>query len=151
MATKFAALFGAAVIALTAIAPAASADPRYRGGDRGDYDNHRGHYDGRRGHRHRDNDNDALAAGVVGLVIGAVIGSAITESRREPPPQAYYPPPPQPRYSGGYYDGPPPGYAGSDYSGPGYYDQGPQLCVQRTQTWDPYARRYVTLERRVPC
>lgn len=143
MARKFAALLGAAVIALTALAPSvASADPRHRGGDRGYYDNHRGgHYDDRRGYRHRDNDNDdALAAGVVGLVLGAVIGSALSESRREPPP-AYYPPPPQPRYSDGYYDGPP----------PGYYDQGPRLCVQRQQTWDPYARRYVTLERRVPC
>ncbi|MDZ4775936.1 MAG: hypothetical protein SGJ23_04020 [Alphaproteobacteria bacterium] len=150
MATKLAALIGAAVIALTAVAPSvAAADPRHRGGDRGYYDNHRGGDYGGRGYRHRDNDNDndALAAGVVGLVLGAVIGSALTESRRAPPP-AYYPPPPQPRYSGGYYDGPPPGYAGQDQ---GYYDQGPQLCVQQQQTWDPYARRYVTLERRVPC
>lgn len=140
MASKFAALAGAAVIAFTALAPSvASADHRYRGHDRGYYDNHRGHYDGRRGYRHRDHDddNDALAAGVVGLVLGAVIGSALSESRRDPPP-AYYPPP---RHSGGYYDGPP----------PRYYDQGPQLCVQRQETWDPYARRYVTLERRVPC
>jgi len=150
MARKFAALLGAAVIAFTALAPSvASADPRYRGGDRGYYDNgHRGYDDRYRGgYRHRDNDNDdALAAGVVGLVLGAVIGSALSESRRDPPPQAYYPPPPPPRYSGGYYDGPPPGYGNQ-----GYYDNGPQLCVQRQQTWDPYARRYVTLERRVPC
>lgn len=147
MAKKFAALAGAAIFALAAVAPSvASAEPRHRGGDRGYYDNYRGgHYDGRRG-RHRGNNDDAVAAGVVGLVLGAVIGSALSESRRDPPP-GYYPPPPQPRYSGGYYDGPPPGYG----AGPGYYDQGPQLCVQRQQTWDPYAGRYVTLERRVPC
>jgi len=148
MTRKFAALIGAAVLALTTLAPSvAAADPRHRGADRGYYDNHRGgYYDGRRGYRHRDRDNnDALAAGVVGLVIGTVIGSALSESRRERVP-AYYPPPPQPRYSGGYYDGPPPGYGAQ-----GYYDQGPQLCVQQQQTWDPYARRYVTLERRVAC
>lgn len=155
MARKFAALLGAAVIAFTALAPSvAAADPRHRGGDRGYYDNGgRGHYDDRYrgGYRHRDNDNDdALAAGVVGLVLGAVIGSALSESRRDPPRQAYYPPPPQPGYSGGYSDGPPPGYGGG-YGNQGYYDNGPQLCVQRQQTWDPYARRYVTLERRVPC
>lgn len=149
MAKKVAALIGAAVIALTALAPSvAAADPRHRGGDRGYYDNHRGHYDGRRDYRRHDDNDDALAAGVVGLVLGAVIGSALSESRREPPP-AYYPPPPRAGYNGGYYDGPQSGY-GPGY-GPGYYDQGPQLCVQRQQTWDPYARRYVTLERRVPC
>jgi hypothetical protein len=145
MARKLTALIGALAIALTTLAPSvAAADPRHRGGDRGYYDNHRGgYYDGRRGsYRHRDNDDDALAAGVVGLVLGAVIGSALTQSNNDRrAAQGYYPPPPPPRYSGGgYYDGPPP---------QAYYE--PQLCVQRQETWDPYARRYVTLERRVPC
>lgn len=142
MAKKLTALVGAFLIAAAALAPSvASADPRHRGrGDRGYYDN-RGYYDGRhRGYRDDDND-DALAAGVVGLVLGAVIGSAITQSNNDRRDDRYYaPPPPPPRYSGGpYYDGPP----------PQYYE--PQLCVQRQETWDPYARRYVTLERRVPC
>lgn len=140
MARKLTALVGAALVTFAALAPSvASADPRYRGrGDRGYYDN-RGHYDGRYRDRRHNDDNDALAAGVVGLVIGAVIGSAITQSNNDRRDDRYYAPPP-PRYSGGpYYDGPP----------PQYYE--PQLCVQRQETWDPYARRYVTLERRVPC
>ncbi len=152
MANKLVALIGAAVIAASALLPSiAAADERHRGGgydrgrDRGYYDNgYRGdrHYDGRHhggGYRrdHGDDDNDdAIAAGVIGLVLGAVIGSAITESRQAPPPR--YAPPPYD--GGGYYDGRQP-----------YYDNGPQLCVRREQTWDPYARRYVTLERRVPC
>lgn len=142
MAKKLTALVGAALVIFAAVAPSvASADPRYRGrGDRGYYDNHRGYNDGRyRGHRHNDND-DALAAGVVGLVLGAVIGSTVTQANNDRRDRYYAPPPPPPRYSGGpYYDGPP----------PQYYE--PQLCVQRQETWDPYARRYVTLERRVPC
>lgn len=148
MAKKITALVGAFLIAAAALAPSvASADPRYRGhGDRGYYDNHRGYNDGRyRSHRYNNND-DALAAGVVGLVLGAVIGSAVTQSNNNRRNDRYYaPPPPPPNYSGGYDNGP-------YYNGPppqSYYE--PQLCVQRQETWDPYAGRYVTLERRVPC
>jgi hypothetical protein len=157
MARKTVALLGALTIAAaTLFAPAASADPRHRGGYYSDghrgghYDGRRGYYDGRRGygydrgyrHRDDDDDSDAIVAGVVGLALGAVLGSALSQPRTPPPP-AHYPPPPRAPYpggyQGGYYDGPP----------PGYYE--PRLCVQRQETWDPYARRYVTLERRVPC
>lgn len=154
MANKLVALIGAITIAAAALLPSvAAADEHYRGRghDRGYYDNgYRGHYDDRYDGRYRggygrdyrrdhDDNDDAIAAGVIGLVLGAVIGSALTESSRQAPPPPRYAPPP-PSYNGGYYDGRQP-----------YYDNGPQLCVRREQTWDPYARRYVTLERRVPC
>ena len=76
---------------------------------------------------------------MIGLALGAIIGSAVTSNNQsqryyQPAPRAYYPPPP-PR---GYYGGP--GYAA-----------GPPVCVLRERQWDPYAGQYVRVERRVPC
>ncbi|MDX2232985.1 MAG: hypothetical protein NW200_00675 [Hyphomonadaceae bacterium] len=109
-------------------------------GRHGYYD--RGHY-GRGYHdrgRHHDDDNDALAAGVVGLALGAVLGAAIASPpaprHYAPPPPAYYPPAPA------YY--PPPAYHG------GYRASAP-VCVVRERVWDPYAGQYVRVERRVRC
>ena len=146
MARKFPTFVAALAVAVTAFAPSL-AEARdhdggyYRGG--GGYD--RGYYDGRgRGDYHHHDDGDAVAAGVIGLALGAIIGSAVTANNQAPrryysPPRAYYPPPPA-----DYYPPPPPqGYYGD---GPGYASRG---CVVRERVWDPYAGQYVRVEH--PC
>jgi hypothetical protein len=85
---KFIAAIGAfAVIATGVIAPAApaAADGYYR--DYGRHGHYRG-YDGYRGdnwryreHRRHRGGGDALAAGAIGLGVGALIGSAIASDR----------------------------------------------------------------------
>ncbi|QKP78738.1 BA14K family protein [Methyloligella sp. GL2] len=85
-----------ALVAVSAIAPAYAGD-RHRGyhhNDRG-YSYNRGYNRGydRGYHRGRDYDNgDALAAGLLGFGVGAVVGSAITAPPAPPPPPAYYGP-----------------------------------------------------------
>ncbi len=151
MARKLTTLIAALTVAVTALTPtfAEARDHGRRGGyyDGRGYD--RGHYDnrGRGDYRRHDNDDDALAAGVIGLALGAIIGSAVTSSNQQryyqPPPRTYYAPPPA-----AYYPPPPPqGYYGGDQG----YAAGPQVCVVRERQWDPYAGQYVRVERRVPC
>jgi len=145
-------LFAVLAAATLALAPTvAEARDHHRGGgyygDRGGYDRgYRGRgYD--RGYRHgRDHDDDALAAGVIGLALGAVIGSALAAPRREYYPPRYYAPPPA-----NYPPPPPPAYYPPRQ---GYYDDGyrpSQTCVLRERQWDPYAGQYVRIERRIPC
>ena len=80
------ALSAAAVLATGLLAPMApaAADGYYRHGHHGGYD--RGYRDNYR-HRgyHRGGGGDALAAGVIGLGVGALIGTAIASDR-----PAYY-------------------------------------------------------------
>ncbi len=104
-----------AAFTLAAVAvPAAEARP-YRGG-----------YDHRYDHRHRGN-GDAVAAGIAGLAIGAIIGSAASQPRGYyDEPRSYYAPPP-----------------------PAYY--APRYCVTRDRVWDPYLGRRVTVERSYRC
>lgn len=142
-----------ALLMIGATAAPAYADHRDRGWSRG-YDHHR--YD--RGRRyHRDNDNDAVVAGVLGLAIGALIGSAASRPRYASPP----PPPPR-RYYGGCGYNPcapaPQPYYEQSYQGGGYY--GPQpyngayeddLCIVRERQYDPYVGRELVIERQVPC
>ena len=52
----------------------------------------------------------AIAGGLLGLGVGAVLGSALASSAAPPPP-AYYPAPPPPAY----YSAPPPAYYGYGY------------------------------------
>ncbi len=147
MARKLTSLIAALTIAVTALAPTLAEARDHRGGgydhgyDRGYYE-HRGRGDYR---RHDNDDDDALAAGVIGLALGAIIGSAVTSSNQsrqryyEPAPRAYYPPPPA------YYP-PPQGYYGEPR-----YRASPPVCVLRERVWDPYAGQYVRVERRIPC
>lgn len=76
------------------------------------------------GHRHHN--GDAVAAGIAGLAIGAIIGSAASRPRYYEPPRGYYAPPP-----------------------PRYYE--PRYCSTRDWVWDPYLRRNVLVERSYPC
>lgn len=112
----------------------------YRAYDHNRYYGHNRYYDRRdwRGHgsyRHHkdDDDGDAVVAGVAGLAIGALIGSAIASDRARTAP-----PPPPVRY-------PPPRYDGYGWRDDGYDRRG-RICVTREDVWDAYQRRYISVE-----
>jgi hypothetical protein len=113
----------ALALAATTFAPAASAQGWHR------------HYYGHgRG--------DAVAAGVVGLALGTVLGSAISEGHRGYRGYGC-------RYDcGGYYydDDYDRGYY-RDY----YYRRPPAICVTRERRFDPYDGREVIIEERHYC
>lgn len=138
----FSALCAIALV-FAASAPAHARD-RHGYGYRGDhYD--RGYYRDRGYHRDRDDHGDAVAAGIVGLALGAIIGSAASRPRTyaAPPPCYDCGPPPPPRCydrCGGYYD--------QDYYAP---PPPPRMCIARERQWDPYADRYLMIERPYPC
>lgn len=152
MKRKIISVAAAAALALAAITPdAALAQDRrgYHDDYRGDrhgyyYDDHRDHRRYDRHHRYRrdrDDHGDAVAAGVIGLVLGLAIGAAASE-RRDPQARCYdnYQrcDPPR-RY--GYYD--------QGAYEPGYDGYGPAECTRQVRQWDRYARRYVIVD--VPC
>lgn len=137
MLRKFAAAFAAITLAFTAFAPSASA---WRGG-----------YGGHDYYRHRDNDGDAVAAGVVGLVLGLAVGAAVSQPAR---PRYYsscyngcYAPPPPPPCGGCYAPGgyaPAPGYYREGYAPRPYYQQNyaPQPSYQQPYGDRGYDPRY---------
>jgi hypothetical protein len=112
---KFLLTLGAAASLATGMvattAGTASADPFYGRGYYGGgyFGGHRGYY---RGYRHHRGNGDALAAGAIGLGVGAILGSAIAS---------------QP-YSGGRYYGR--GYYGNGYDGGGYYGRPDGVVVE---------------------
>lgn len=90
--------------------------------------------------RGRDNAGAAIAAGVAGLAIGAIIGSASANSPRyyaAPPATTYYPPTPTyTTYSAPVYAAPTyaaPTYAPPVYSAPTYVVQQPQPIYVQPQ------------------
>lgn len=160
MLRKITSLLAASAVAIVALAPVeASARNRrdnYYNGYNGGYDCRN---DGRRGscngyNRHRNygrhyyrdrdyyrdrhnDDGDAVAAGVIGLVLGLAIGAAAEADQRRPDDY----------YDGRQYDP----YANRRE---GYYQQGydepqQQQCWRRERQWDRYANRYVYVD--VPC
>lgn len=143
MMRKLTTLLAAAAVALTALAPATPADARHRRDrDYGydcRYDRDCGRYDRR--HRRDDND-DEIAAGVLGLVLGVAVGAMVANANNNDNRQA---PPPQRRYyndmRGSAYE------QDYGYEDP-YYDQQPQ-CTRTERQYDRYARRYVMVD--VPC
>lgn len=150
---KLLSMLCALALAFVAAAPVAAArDHRgHHGGYYGHGYGYSGHgyrgryYDGYR--RDRREDNDAIIAGIVGFAAGAIIGSAASQPRYAPAPRGGYYAPPPPRcydrcgdygYQGGYYD--------DRYAPP------PQrLCTTHERQWDPYAGRYLMIERSYPC
>lgn len=102
--------------------------------------NARDYYD-RYGRYHRDRDNDdALAAGIVGLALGAALASG--SSGRGYYSDRYYG---RGYYGRGYYDG---GYYGRSYYGtPRYYGRSYYRECRTDRYWDPYYGRYIR-ERR---
>ncbi len=175
MMRKLTSLLAAFALAAVTLAPA-TADARDRRHD-GYYDGGRYYdYDHRRRWRHHDDDDgDAVAAGVVGLVLGLAVGSLASQPR-EPQARCYdnyrrCAPPPPPRcrsrcddgyHDEGYYDpryddrrgayerdygleGGP--YTEGDYDP--YYEERQPRCVRRERQWDRYARRYLMVD--VPC
>lgn len=150
MMRKFIAMFATVAFAMATFSAAPANAQRYR--DRGDYHNSRGHdgydrrdrgyynrpecYD-RQGRNHcydRDDDNDdAVAAGVIGLVLGAVIATAVANGNNN-----------QRQDNNGYYSGgQDDGYYRDD---DGYYGQ---QCMQQVRRWDRTQDRYVIVD--VPC
>ena len=144
----------AAVAALTlggAVAATAPAEARPYG--------HRYH------HRHNDNDNDAgvaIAAGVVGLALGAALASDSRRGGYYSYDRGYYGGGYYSRpYRGGYYGRP---YYGGYYSRPyyrdrhsyygrpyGYYNRGYRTCTSKRWVYDPYLGREVRVRSRYAC
>jgi len=115
--------FGAAVAATAA---PAEARPYYGGGRYYSY------------HRHHGNDAGvAVAAGVVGLALGAALAS--DGGGRRYYDRGYY------RGGYGYYQ---PGYG---YYDSGYYDSGYAVCESRRWVYDPYIGRRVQIRSRYAC
>jgi hypothetical protein len=165
MLRKLTALAAALAFALTTFAPAAAEARDRRDGY---YDRHYDgrYYDRRRHWRDRhDRGDEAIAAGVIGLVLGLAIGAAASQPREPrarctdnyqrcaPPPQGYYDQgydprydDPRARYERDYrdYGAPPQGSYDPYYAPP----QQPQ-CMRQERQWDRYANRYVTVD--VPC
>jgi opacity protein-like surface antigen len=115
----------AAVAALTlggAIATAATpaAAQHYRGGYGGySHGYYGGHY-----YRGHDSAGPAIAAGVVGLALGAALASNSHSYAYD-----------RPYYGGGYYD----------------YDYGPRICETTRWVWDPYIGHRVPVHERYRC
>ena len=117
--TTFTALFAAALVALTVLTLAAP--PAEAGGGRG-YGNH-GSYRGHGGRGYRGGGN-AVAAGIIGLGVGAIIGSALT-------PREVYVAPPPPRYA-------PVAYGPQPWS-PDWYS----YCYSRYRSFNPNTGTFV--------
>lgn len=111
----------AACAALTAPAAQAAAHGYYYGPPPGPYYPYHHHH----GH------GNAIAAGVIGLAAGAIMGSALSRPSppwviyQVPPPPPYYPPPPPPR--------PYPVYSHLAPWSPGWYD----YCASRFRSFNP--------------
>lgn len=160
MMQKFTAMLAACALAGAVLAPPAAEARDHRDGY---YDgrHHDGYYDNRRRHRDRDDDDgDAVAAGVIGLVLGLALGAAASQPR-QPQARCYDNyrrcDGPQGYYSQGYpnqrgYD---PRYDDSrsayerDYGYSEPYSSQRTQCTRRERQWDRYANRYVVVD--VPC
>jgi len=156
MLRKLTALAATLAFALTTLAPVA-ADARDRRHDSYWGGRHDGYYD----------NDDEVAAGVLGLVLGVTLGAALaSQPRQAPPPRAqcydnYQRCAPPPQYynqgydQGSYYEDPRSayeqdyGYAQPEGSYDPYYEQRQPQRTCRERQWDRYANRYLMVD--VPC
>lgn len=151
MMRKFTTILAALAFGLTALAPASASAQRHRGGHGGGYyGNHGDAYGCRRDNNYgcerdrdrrrygRGDDGDAVAAGVIGLVLGAVLVGALTSNNNDRHDDDY-------DRDDDYYRG------GGDYGEGRYYEPPPPEpeCTRTERQWDRYANRYVTVD--VPC
>lgn len=163
MRKTFTALVAALVAGGAVAATAVPAEARPHGG--------RGYYNGYyNGHRHHDHDNDAgvaVAAGVIGLALGAALASSYDNDRgyynRGYYDRGYYDRGySRPYYGNGYYSRP--YYGGSYYGRPygypsGYHRSYPaynrgygyRTCTSRNWVYDPYIGRRVMVKQRYAC
>ena len=157
MLRKVLASLAAAAVFATTFNPVEASAQRYGYHDRDRHDYGRRHRD----YRDRDDDGDAVAAGVVGLIVGLAIGSLAANQeprvncrdnyQRCPPPR-YYDDQRDSRYDPRYDD---PRYEDDsayarEYGLEGGYDApAREQCTRRERQWDRYANRYVTVD--VPC
>jgi len=74
----------------------------------------------RQSSKRRSRQSDAVAAGIIGLGVGAIIGSALAQPSSPPPPRAVYPTPQ-------------PIYGGLEPWSPGWYD----YCGRRYRSFNP--------------
>ena len=107
-------------------------------------------------YHHRDNDDEVAAAilgGVAGLALGAALSSGSRRDRGYYSGGYSY----DPRYDS-YYRGRSYGYYDDGYYDRGYYRGGYygdryayRTCISRDRVWDPYIGRRVIIERRYRC
>lgn len=97
---------------------------------------------------HRNHAGEAVAAGVIGLAAGAVLGSALTAPQAPPPPVYYAPPPvryapPPPRV---YYAPPPPPpvYYAPVRSYAPWTPEWAAYCARKYRSFDPRSGTYIT-------
>lgn len=146
MLRKFMTVLAVTAFALTTLAPVDASAQRWR--HHRDYGDAYGCRDDnnygcerdrdRRRYGHGD-DGDAVAAGVIGLVLGAVLVSALTSNDNDRDDDYDY----DRRGDDGYYQ--------DGYADDRYYEPPPPepQCTRRERQWDRYANRYVTVD--VPC
>ena len=116
----------------------------------GYYDrDYRDHDRGRR-HHHRDRDNgDAVAAGVVGLILGVTIASLATQQRdQRVQSQPYYGGRDQGGYDPRYDDDRSDSAYERDYGSQGDYDDD-RPCLRREERWDSASGGYIQVD--TPC
>ena len=112
--------------------------------------------------RHKSNNNDAgiaIAAGIVGLAIGAAVASSNNNNRNSSYDTGYY----QQGYNSGYgYDN---SYYNNGYQQPYYgggynttysygqdrYAYAPRVCTSRERIYDRYSGRPTTVTRQYAC
>lgn len=148
MLRKAAAVLAAIMFTTVTLAPVAEARDHRRDGYHSG--RHYRDYD-RRWHHDHDDDGDAVAAGVVGLVLGLAIGSLASQPSQ---PQArcydnYRRCAPPPRYDDGYYREDDGGAYERDYGLDGGDYAPREQCMRTERQWDRYANRYVMVD--VPC
>lgn len=103
------------------------------------------HHDGRYDNRHRDNDDNAgvaIAAGVIGLALGAALASSSRDDNPRYQDNRYQ----DNRYRyGNSYRYAPHG-ASYAYTQPRY-----RVCTSRERAYDPYTGRRITVRRQYAC